>query len=250
MWADSRTALDPLTLDERSRVLEIGCGSGELTGVLAEETAGSVVGLDADTSLLCEAGAHAPVVTGDALWLPVRDDTFDLTVCQALLINLPDPTAAVREFARASTDMVAAIEPDNAAVLVESSVDTEPALEQRARTAYLSGVETDVTLGGAGTRVAFETAGITEIETTRYDHVRTIEPPYSDHALRAARRKRSGAGLADDRSTMLAGGLDSNAYDTLRSEWRAMGRTVIEQMQAGEYWRREVVPFYVTAGCV
>ena len=250
MWADSRAALEPLALPDSERVLDVGCGTGELTRVLAEETPGVVYGVDADPALLSVAREHAPVVTGDALRLPFADDAMDLVVCQALLINLPDPADAVAEFARVSSDTVAAIEPDNADVTVESTVDDEAALTAEARAAYRSGVPTDVTLGGSGTRAAFEDAGLTDVRTTRYDHVRTIEPPYDEADLEAVRRTASGAGLAGDRETLLAGGLSEDAYDDLRERWRAVGRAAIEQVADDEYRRREVVPFYVTVGRV
>jgi SAM-dependent methyltransferase len=196
--------------------------------VLAEETPGEVVGVDTDLDLLAVAREQAEIETaaGDALRLPFLDDSFDLVVCQALLINLPDPAAAVREFRRASSDLVAAVEPDNAAVSVESTVDSEGDLAARARRAYLRGVETDVTLGGEGTREAFREAGLSNVETRRHFHARTVEPPYAERDLRAAQRKASGEGL------------------------REMGRAVVEQMSEGEYRRAEVVPFYVTVGSV
>ncbi|ELY81265.1 class I SAM-dependent methyltransferase [Natrinema gari] len=247
MWADSRAALEPLALDAHDRILDVGCGTGELSRVLAAESSGEVVGCDADPDLLAAAGEHVPVVAGNAFQLPFPDDAFDLVVCQALLINLPDPAAAVSEFARVSTDLVAAVEPDNAAVEIDSSVDAEGRLERRARRAYLDGVSTDVALG-ADAREAFEAAGLEVSETRRYDHVRTIEPPYGEPALVAARRKATGAGLADDRETMLSGPLTEAEYDDLRGSWREMGRTVIEQMEAGEYRRTEAVPFFVTVG--
>ncbi|WP_254769124.1 class I SAM-dependent methyltransferase [Salinilacihabitans rarus] len=249
MWADSREALAPLALDSRERVLDVGCGTGELSRVLAAESPGEVVGCDADPALLASAREAVPVVAGDATRLPFADDAFDLVVCQALLINLPDPAAAVREFARVSADLVAAIEPDNGAVRVDSTVAREAALERRARRAYLDGVETDVTLG-ADAREAFAAAGVDLVGTRRYDHDRTVEPPYDERALAAARRKATGAGLADDRETMLRGELTEDGYDDLRSAWREMGRAVIDQMGDREYRRREVVPFYVTAGRV
>ncbi len=256
MW-DDRAALADLELDSRERVLDVGCGTGELSRVLAEESAADgtpaeVVGVDADPDLLAVAREEAGIetVAGDALRLPFPDDAFDLVVCQALLINLPDPAAAVAEFRRVSTDLVAAVEPDNAAVAVESTVETESDLAARARRAYLSGVETDVTLGGSGTREAFDAAGLAEVSTRRHVHARTVEPPYADRDLRAARRKASGEGLADDRATLLAGDLSADEYDDLRTDWREMGRSVIEQMRAGEYRRAEVVPFYVTVGSV
>ncbi len=68
MWTDSREALSDLQLGECERVLDVGCGTGELTRVLREETDGTVVGLDADTDLLAAAGD--PTVCGDATQLP------------------------------------------------------------------------------------------------------------------------------------------------------------------------------------
>ncbi|MFC7213558.1 class I SAM-dependent methyltransferase [Saliphagus sp. GCM10025334] len=258
MWADSREALSSLDLASRERVLDVGCGSGELTRVLAEEVPGEVVGCDVDRSLLEfardssgpeQARARLPVVQGDATRLPFADDSFDLVLCQALLINLPDPSAAVREFARVSSAGVAAVEPDNGAVTVESTVPREAPLERRARRAYLGGIETDVTLG-ADAREVFESVGLEDVTTARYDHVRSIDPPYDEHALTVARRKATGAGLADDRATMLESDLTGEGYDDLRRAWREMGRDVIEQMQTGTYERTETVPFYVTSGRV
>jgi len=249
MWGDSREALADLDLDSRERVLDVGCGTGELTRVLAEESGARVVGADVDPSLLSVAGEFAPVVRADASRLPFGEDVFDLVVCQALLINLPDPIDAVREFTRVSSDLVAAIEPDNGAVSVDSTVDAEPPLAQRARERFLDGVETDVSLG-AGAREVFEDAGLEVVSTRQYDHERIVSPPYPEAAMEAARRKATGEGLADDRETILSGETSEEEYDDLRSEWRAMGRDVVSQMGAGSYVRKETVPFFVTVGRV
>ena len=245
MWADSREALSDLALADFERVLDVGCGTGELTRVLREECPGTVVGLDADSALL-EALA-APTVRGDATRLPFADDSFDLVVCQALLINLPDPVAAVREFARVARERVAAIEPNNGAVTVESSVDSEPRLARRARELFLDGVSTDVTLG-ADAADTFERAGLDVVSTRRYDQQLRVAPPYDEAAVRAAQRKATGEGLASDRATILDGSTTPEAYDALREQWREMGRTVVSQMAEEAYERTETVPFFVTVG--
>ncbi|AGB16963.1 methylase involved in ubiquinone/menaquinone biosynthesis [Halovivax ruber XH-70] len=251
MWDDSREALRGLSLDDRERVLDVGCGTGELSRVLDSESPDDceVIGCDVDVGLLSRASGHVPVVAGDATRLPFADDSFDLVVCQALLINLPDPAAAVSEFARVSSDLVAAIEPDNGAVTIESSVDDESGLATRAREAYLDGVPTDVTLGAEASD-AFATADLDVVRTARYDHDRSIEPPYDESAVRSAKRKASGEGLADDRETLLAGALTPDEYDDLRAAWREMGRTVVHQMVDRSYRRTETVPFHVTVGRV
>ena len=250
MWADSREALVDLALDSRSRILDVGCGTGELTRVLAEESAGKVVGCDVDTDLLTVANEYVSAVAGDALRLPFEDDSFDLVVCQALLINLPEPAAALEEFARASSELVATVEPNNAAVSVDSTVSAEVDLEPRVREAFLRGVETDVALGDR-VETLFEKAGLDVVSTHHYHHEKRTEPPYSEPALTDAARKASGAGLADHEAELRRGmdGRDST-YDDLRREWREMGRQVVDEIQAGEYERVETVPFDVTVGRV
>ncbi len=246
MWDDSRDALVDLALPSREWVLDVGAGTGELTAVLREETAGRVVALDADSALLTH--VPQPRARGDATRLPFQDRVFDLVVCQALLVNLPDPGHALEEFARVSSDRVAVIEPDNSAVRIDSTVSSEPALARRARRLYLDGLDTDASLGAA--RDLFEAAGLTDVSVRRYEHERRIEPPYSEQAVAGARRKASGSGIDDDRETILTGATSREEFDNLRQEWRAMGRTVAAQMQDEKYRQREVVPFFVTVGQV
>jgi SAM-dependent methyltransferase len=246
MWEDSREALVDLQLQDRERVLDVGAGTGELTRVLREETECEVIALDADASLLAHAGE--PSVLGDATRLPLTEDSVDLVVCQALLVNIPDSSEALAEFSRVSRDLVAVIEPDNTAVSVESTVDTEATLAWRARELYLDGADTDPGIGNAADR--FAAAGFRDVTVHRYNHQRNIEPPYSEQALQGAQKKASGAGLDSDRATILGGDTTAEGFDRLREQWRAMGRTVVDQMQAGEYRRSETIPFYVTVGSV
>ncbi len=262
LWAD-RTALAPLSLPDRERVVDAGCGTGAFTRVLREETPPDavVVGVDADPALLTHARANensagdergtdprapTPVVAGDATRLPLRTGAADLVTAQALLVNLPDPAAAVREFARVSSALVATVEPDNASVGVDSTVEGEATLDRRARAAYRDGADTDL---APGDRVAtlFEGAGLEITATRRHHHEKRVEPPYDERAFRAARRKASGAAL-DEMGATLRRSLGDEAYADLRSAWREIGRATVEGMSEGTYRRVEVVPFDVTVG--
>ncbi|WP_396613261.1 class I SAM-dependent methyltransferase [Haloferax sp. S1W] len=250
MWEDSRASLSDLDLDGRTRILDVGCGTGEFTHVLAESSDAQVVGVDADTDLLSVA-AECPgieVVAGDATQLPFADGSFDLVVCQALLVNLPDPTAALAEFARVSSDLVATVEPDNAAVGVDSTVDAEVSLERRVRDAFLDGVQTNVALG---TRVTdlFSAVGLSVVGTRRYHHRKVVQPPYDEYDVRSAAKKATGEGL-DRHEADLRRGLGDDSYESVRREWRQMGREVVRQIRDGDYRRAEVVPFDVTTGRV
>lgn len=246
MWDDSRDVLAPLELASCERVLDAGAGTGALTRVLAEETDGDVVALDANPMLLSH--APAPRVRGDATRLPFRRDSVDLVVCQALLVNVPDPRAVLDAGRRVSRGRVAAIEPDNSAIEVDSTVDAEAPLARRAREAYLAGVDNPAKRGDAES--IFTDAGLTDLTVREYTHERVIEPPYSDVEWTEAEKRADGGGLGSDREAMLDGGLTRAEFTSLHEEWCAMGETVLEQMDAGQYRRSERIPFSITVGTV
>lgn len=244
MWADTRDALRDLALDSRTRILEVGCGTGEFTAVLREESNARLVGLDADPELLAVAAdtvADLQTTAGAAGRLPFPPDSFDLVVCQALLVNLPNPAATLREFTRVSSDLVAAVEPVNRDVSVESTVAAEAGLETEARAAFIAGAETGV--DGDDVREWFDAADLAP-RVRRYEHEKRIEPPYSEADLRGAAQKATAAALADHERELerSLGG----EYDDLRRRWREMGREVVEQMRRDEYRRVERVPFDVS----
>jgi SAM-dependent methyltransferase len=245
LW-DDRSALAPLRLGERDGVLDVGCGTGELARVCREAADGRVVGADRDPDLLARLPSGVDGVRADAYSLPFPDDAIDLVVCQALLVNLPDPARALREFARVARESVAVIEPDNAGVTVESTVDAEAALAREARERYVAGVATDVALGGSLPEL-FADAGLDVVATARRDHTTVTAAPYSEADLEAVGRKARGDAIRDRRDEMAG---DAAALDALRAAWREMGREAAAQTQAGEYERRETVPFHVAVADV
>ena len=244
MWSDDRAALDALRLGEVSSALDVGCGDGALTKILLEECDedADVVGCDGDAALLRQ--NPAPCVVGDGYALPFRDSSFELVVCQALLVNLHEPERAVEEFVRVASERVACVEPDNSEVRVSSTVADEQEVARRTRSLYLEGVGTDVSLG-AETANLLRASGVEDVTVTRYDHTTVVEPPYTEEDFEAVKQKASGEAFSARRGEMAG---DEDTLDVLRDDWRGVGRETARQMRDGDYRRRDTVPFYVAVG--
>ena len=106
-------------LDEASRVLEVGCGTGAILSELPAYI--SLHGLDLDAAALAQCRIHAPaawLTRGDALQLPHSNETFDLVFCHFLLLWVDNPFQALLEMKRVAkpgTSVIAFAEPDYAA---------------------------------------------------------------------------------------------------------------------------------------
>lgn len=89
---------------EPSDVLDLGCGTGSLT-LLAAEQGHRVTGLDRSPRMVEAAraklaGRGARVLTGDAAAPPVAAGRFDVVLVRHVLWALPDPAAALRRWVR------------------------------------------------------------------------------------------------------------------------------------------------------
>lgn len=90
------------------RILDVGCGTGEITTRLAAlYPEASLVGVDLIEEHLEVARARAGQVSGrvsfqsaDAFALPFADASFDLVVCRHMLQAVPRPEAAMAEMVR------------------------------------------------------------------------------------------------------------------------------------------------------
>jgi ubiquinone/menaquinone biosynthesis C-methylase UbiE len=96
-------------LEPGQRLLDLGCGEGNLTLELAAHVApGRVVGVDQEASVTRAAAQAAGDAcstqvrfeTGDAAALPFDDASFDRVFVHALLEHVPDPEAVLAEVAR------------------------------------------------------------------------------------------------------------------------------------------------------
>jgi ubiquinone/menaquinone biosynthesis C-methylase UbiE len=91
------------------RVLDIGCGLGSISvGLAAAVAPGEFQGIDMEqsqidvaTSVAQEAGlSNALFQVADALDLPFPDDYFDAVHYNAIIVHIPDTSAALAEMYR------------------------------------------------------------------------------------------------------------------------------------------------------
>jgi SAM-dependent methyltransferase len=88
-------------IPEGSRVLDVGCNSGEFLKLLRDGKRCDSVGVDVSDSVLEIAkGKGLNVMKADAENLPFPDASFDVVILREVLVHLLDPVKALREIAR------------------------------------------------------------------------------------------------------------------------------------------------------
>src|SRR5262245_51310958 len=103
--------LSLLDIAAGEHVLDVGCGSGAVTREIARRVGrrGLAVGLDPSPELLAVArelaqeagvGDRLEFHEGDALRLPLSDQSFDVVVCVTVLSHVPRGEAAIPELVR------------------------------------------------------------------------------------------------------------------------------------------------------
>ena len=103
-WEQEWAVLRGLGLPAGGRLLDLGCGTGQVRRLLADQLPGAtVIGLDVDLALLGHAAPDGPVVAGRGAALPFRAGSFAGVLARYLLQHLADPLAVLREAARVLT---------------------------------------------------------------------------------------------------------------------------------------------------
>lgn len=92
-------------LTETASVLDVACGTGDLSIALRQAGRAKVIGLDfcrpmLDIAARKEAATMIPFIEGDALSLPFADESFDIVTIAFGLRNLADVEGGLRELRR------------------------------------------------------------------------------------------------------------------------------------------------------
>jgi ubiquinone/menaquinone biosynthesis C-methylase UbiE len=215
--ASSESFLKRTGLRPGVRVLDVGCGSGEVTGWMADVVGpAEVVGVDVDLTVLAIARERwtarpaAPrFVLADAAAVPAALGRFDVVYARFLLSHQTDPLAVLRQLRALCRPggVVAAEDVDIPTAFCEPPSEAfERANELYCRTAVARGADPRI-----GPRLAalFDEAGFADVEAG------TVQ-----HAFRAGEGKR----LAElthrsIRDAVLAGDLmDEDDFDEVHDE--------------------------------
>lgn len=98
----TRQQLNALNLHAKGKkVLDVGCGAGNLLTVLATHAPERLVGVDVDAVFLAHCQEKGFSLLQAALpHLPFADETFELVTCFLVMPQVPDDTAALTALAR------------------------------------------------------------------------------------------------------------------------------------------------------
>ncbi|WP_432981479.1 class I SAM-dependent methyltransferase [Dactylosporangium sp. CA-233914] len=110
--------LSPVLPAAPASVIDVGCGTGSISVLLAE-AGHDVHGLDASPRMLDVArgkasrhGVKVSLVLGDATWPPFKPASFDVVLARHVLWALPDPEAVLARW-------IALLRPQGRLVLIE-----------------------------------------------------------------------------------------------------------------------------------
>lgn len=107
IWPQEKELLRRIMVRPDLRVLDVGCGTGEISSRLVQEFGlKSVTGIDlAESHITLAQRRYADIdgltfLKGDATALPFGDNMYNVAVCRHMLQAVPDPLAVLREMIR------------------------------------------------------------------------------------------------------------------------------------------------------
>ncbi|WP_053080195.1 class I SAM-dependent methyltransferase [Methylobacterium variabile] len=260
-------------------VLDVGCGIGHWTRLVAKRLADgvSVTGIDRETAHITEfRRAMAPLaargitvagIRANAYALPVPTGTADLVTCQTLLLHLQDPSRALAEMVRAARPggLVLCVEPNNLVARLPVTClmhgMEDDAVVRLAEFAFRHTIgRTRRGLGDEciGERLPglFAAAGLGEIRVWLCDKAAALFPPYDSREQAAAfgassRWRREGTGpfdMDEMRRNVLAGGGDADFFARAWSDHLRLDDMTAAAAENGTWHTAGGALLYVVAG--
>jgi len=96
--------LDALEIPRAQRVLELGCGRGGFSNILAQNTRGTVLGIDLSRAQLCHSKrfnhANLRFRLHDIMHVDDLAETFDAVACLDAALYLPDKALAIARLSK------------------------------------------------------------------------------------------------------------------------------------------------------
>jgi ubiquinone/menaquinone biosynthesis C-methylase UbiE len=235
-----------LNIKPGQKIVDVGCGTGDFTRLLARLSNGKakILGIDSNeksikaaTADSKEAGLSQTVSfrPGDVNKIPLEDGFADLVCCRTLLMHLPNPVKAVKEMVRITKigGSVVAVEPGRMTGFYDPNDEAYVKLARRASNAWHDGIKK---LEGKEYRIGeklpgiFQKAELSEIKAEiQADAWLYTDPRRSlndvkdelrfDYSMFKDRRRR-------DRKYLIAGGMPSSKvssyFDRLESRTKAL----------------------------
>ncbi|MCK4395583.1 class I SAM-dependent methyltransferase [candidate division WOR-3 bacterium] len=158
-----------LNLSDNLKILDLGCGSGFFTRILAEQCKMDITGVNIDKKLLEGArkiakkeGLDIKYEVGDITNIKFKDNSFDTVMCDIMLEIFKDFTKPLKEMKRVckAGGIVAAIEP-----FYKANVVYYPGVDNETRDLLLKFSRADRAFGlGPMLPHYFQTVGLEDIE--------------------------------------------------------------------------------------
>jgi ubiquinone/menaquinone biosynthesis C-methylase UbiE len=231
-----RSMVESLPIPSGGRVLDLACGDGSFTQLLAGRVAeaGLVCGVDLASDYLKLAKALAAsgpssrrfaFAVGDLARLPFRPGAFDLVWCAQSFYSLPDPVGALRVLAGLvkAGGIVAVLESDTFhQVLLPWPIEVELALRRAELAAFVASADQPRKYYvGRRLRQVFEAAGLRGVRRRCWSLERAAPLDSSTRAFLEAYLHelggRCGPHLSPDEARMVRPYLDPGSKDYLPS---------------------------------
>lgn len=130
-FVSTNKLLDKIKIDKSSRILDIACGKGTTSVLIAKRYGCKVVGIDISPELINDAKLLAKrnnvqglvdFTVADATHLPFVDQEFDASIAQAMLVLIDDKESVIKEALRV-------LKPEGIAGWIELTWQKQPSEE-------------------------------------------------------------------------------------------------------------------------